>query len=260
VNLLKVEDLTIEYFVQGAWVRTLDKVSFCIGRGDSAGVFGGSGCGKTTLLLGILGLLHSSGRIVSGSINFLGIELIGLSERAFREIRGERIALIPQEPSLALNPVICCGEQIVDVLRAHRVWSRKECRAEAKTVLRQVGLNDVEHFYAAYPHQLSGGQRQRVAIAQSIACEPDLLLADEPTTSLDTSTQAEILALLRRLQQERNMAMIFVSHDPFVLSEVASRILAMHNGRIATEKPTNNHSSEIALGLPELLTPASFHD
>jgi ABC-type glutathione transport system ATPase component len=257
--LLHVQDLTIEYLTDSGPVRVLEGVSFSMAAGEAVGMLGDSGCGKTTLLLSILGLLPWSARILSGSILFQGQQLVGLNEPAFRSVRGREIALIPQEPALALNPVIRAGEQLADVVHAHDSRPWKECRRKAKRLLPCVGLMDVERIYQAYPHQLSGGQRQRVAIAQAIACGPALLLADEPTTSLDTTTQAEILALLRCLRQGRGMGLFLVSHDPTILSEVTSRILVLHQGRIVEDALTADAFSRPASLLARSLLDAVPH-
>jgi ABC-type glutathione transport system ATPase component len=228
--LLQVENLTVQYCPQGA--PEIDGVSFAIAPGEVVGLVGESGCGKTTLAFSLLRLLPSSARIASGSIRFRGQELTALSERQLEKIRGAKISMLFQEPGIALHPMLPVGEQIADVIRAHKAWSRRRCREEAKRMLAQVHLEDVARIYAACPHQLSGGQRQRVVIAQALACQPDLVIADEPTASLDSGAQAEILALLQELGEQSEMAMLLISHNPVTVARLADRVMVMHAGQI----------------------------
>jgi ABC-type glutathione transport system ATPase component len=228
--LLKVENLTVQYCPQGA--PEIANVSFAIARGEVVGLAGESGCGKTTLALSLLRLLPPSARIVTGSIRFRGQELTALSERQLEAIRGAGMSMVLQEPGIALHPMFPVGEQVADVLQAHRAWSRQRCREEATRMLLRVHLENVGRIYGACPHQLSGGQRQRVVIAQALACEPDLVIADEPTASLDSRAQAEILTLLRELRERSGTAMLLISHNPAVLANLADRVMVMNAGRI----------------------------
>jgi len=214
-------------------------IGFSVGKGESIGLLGESGCGKSTMALAILGLLPASARVNCGSICFQEQELVGLPERAMETIRGAALSLIFQDPSSALHPILRVGTQIADVIAAHhRDWSRRRCREAAAIALNDVGLTDRGRFYASYPHQLSGGQRQRVVIAQALACRPALLIADEPTSSLDSTVQAEILTLLKSLRQERTLSLLFISHNPAVLAEIADRVLVIYAGQIVEEGST----------------------
>ena len=228
--LLKVENLTVQYCPQGA--PEIANVSFGIAHGEMVGLAGESGCGKTTLALSLLRVLPASARVVTGSIRFRGQELMALSERQLEKIRGAGISMVLQEPGIALHPMLPVGEQIADVMQAHKGWSRQRCREEATRMLLRVHLEDVGRIYAAYPHQLSGGQRQRVVIAQALACRPDLVIPDEPTASLDSCAQSEILALLRELREHSGTAMLLISHNPSVLARLADRVMVMRAGRI----------------------------
>ena len=228
--LLKVENLTVQYRPQGA--PEVANVSFAIAHGEVVGLAGDSGCGKTTLALSLLRLLPPSAKVVTGSIRFRGRELMAMSERQLQKIRGAGISMVPQEPGIALHPMLPAGEQVADVIQAHKPWSRQRCREEAVRMLLRVHLKNVGRIYAAYPHQLRGGQRQRVVIAQALACRPDLVIADEPTASLDARAQAEILTLLGELRERSGIAMLLISHSPTVLAKLADRVMVMHAGRI----------------------------
>jgi ABC-type glutathione transport system ATPase component len=234
-SLLVVREFSLSYGSGDSRSSIIHSLSFSIGAGEVVGLLGESGSGKTSLALAILGLLPANARIESGSICFRGQELVGLKERQLESIRGKEISLIFQEPAIALNPVMRVGTQIVEVLRAHYPWSGRRCRGEAMAMLERMRLSNVPGIYSAYPHQLSGGQRQRVAIAQALVCKPALVIADEPTASLDTTIQAEILALLKQLQQELSLSFLFISHNPAILQKMAQRILVMNGGRIVEE-------------------------
>jgi len=238
--LLQVRDLRVDYLSDGAPPSSvLRGISFSIGKGESIGLLGESGCGKSTLALAILGLLPAAARVTCGSICYQEQELVGLPERAMETIRGAALSMIFQDPGSALHPILRVGTQIADVIAAHhRDWPRRRCREAAAIALNEVGLADSGRFYASYPHQLSGGQRQRVVIAQALACRPALLIADEPTSSLDSTVQSEILALLKSLRLERNLSLLFISHNPAVLAEIADRILVIYAGQIVEEGNT----------------------
>ncbi len=254
--LLQVRDLSVEY--QGADQEpflALDGVSFDLAAGEALGVLGESGGGKSTLALAILGLLPPAGRVAGGSMHFRGRRLDRLEEPWLENIRGAQIALIFQEPNLALHPLRRVREQIVEVIRAHHRWPRKRCRERSAALLAEVGFTadggpadggPADSGVArAYPHQLSGGQRQRVVIAQALACRPALLIADEPTAALDMTTQARVLALIKDLNQRRAVALLTISHDPEVLGAVADRLLVIYAGRVVEAGP-----AEQVLGAP----------
>jgi oligopeptide/dipeptide ABC transporter ATP-binding protein len=228
-GLLEVRNLGVRY----AGVAVVRDVSFCIAHGEVAGLLGESGCGKSTAARAILGLLPEAA--ASGSVSFDGRELLGLPEPEWRRIRGAEVSLIFQEPRSALNPVMRIGAQVAEVIRAHRGWPAARCSAEARETLCRVGLD--ARFCRSYPHQLSGGQLQRVLIAQALACAPALVLADEPTASLDTVTQAAILELLRGLKANSGLGMLLITHHPAILNGFAERVLVMYAGQIVEAGP-----------------------
>jgi len=238
VPLLEVRDLRVSFFTPRGEVRAVDGVSFTIDEGETFGLVGESGCGKSVTALSLLRLLDGSGRIVGGDIVFAGRTLLALSEEEMRSLRGDQIAMVFQEPMTSLNPVFTVGYQIGEVLEVHRGMSRKQARAEAIELLRLVEIPEPERRVDAYPHQLSGGMRQRVMIAMALACRPRLLIADEPTTALDVTIQAQILELLAHLQQQFGMAVLFVTHDLGIVAERARRVAVMYAGRIVEEAET----------------------
>ena len=232
--LLSVRDLVVEFATEQGVVRAVDRVSFEVRPNETLGIVGESGCGKTVTGLAIMGLIPSPpGRIAGGSIRLLGRELVGLPESELRGIRGRDIAMVFQEPMTALNPVFTIGNQMTDVLRRYRGLSRRQARSAAIELLARVGIPAPERRIDEYPHQLSGGMRQRVVIAMALSCDPKLIVADEPTTALDVTTQAQVLAQIVKLQQEFHMAMILVTHDLGVVAETCHRAMVMYCGRIA---------------------------
>ena len=230
--LLQVEDLTLQFCSSSP--AAIEGVSFSLNPGEAIGLLGESGAGKTTLARALLGLYTPACRVVKGSVRFRGGEILHANERELQMIRGAQISLINQEPELALNPVISIGEQVAEVIRAHSAGKRRFCREEARTSLASAGLGD-SWIYSAYPHQLSGGQRQRAAIAQALACKPALLVADEPTRALDNVIQAEILDLLKQWRDRFQLALVFITHNPALLSGLADRVAVLHAGRIVEE-------------------------
>jgi ABC-type dipeptide/oligopeptide/nickel transport system ATPase component len=233
--LVEVRNLTIEYCSRrGLGRRAVQDASFDIGPGETVGLLGQSGCGKTTLALAVLRLLPPSARAVSGSIRFRGCEMLTAEERQLQKIRGAEISIIFQEPQRALNPVMRAGDQIIEVLRAHTSENRRNYRATAESLLRQVRLSDA-HIYSAYPHELSGGECQRIVIAQALACKPAFLIADEPTSALDNTTQAEVLTILKDIKEHFHLALLFITHNPLLLTGMADRVLIMYAGRIVEE-------------------------
>lgn len=236
-QLLEVRDLGVRISNDSCrGTPVLEGVNFHVAPGEAVGLLGESGAGKTTLALALLRLLPSSFQVVEGSIQFEARPLLTLSERELRKIRGARISLIYQD-STALNPVMRVGDQMVEVLKAHRDWSAQRCREEARLLLEEVDLEDVDRVYTSYPHQLSGGQRQRIVIAQALACRPALVVADEPTSSLDPATAASIVELLRRLNRQFKIAFLIISHDIKILARLADRVMVMYAGRIVEQGP-----------------------
>lgn len=232
-TILDVRNLRT-YFRTGAGLaRAVDGVSFSIRRGETLALVGESGCGKSITSLSIMQLVPSPpGYVEGGEVWFKGTDLLDLTPEEMREVRGGQIAMIFQEPLTSLNPVFTIGNQIIEALDLHRPGSRRELRLRAVDALRRVGLPDPEQRLDNYPHQLSGGQRQRVMIAMALACEPELLIADEPTTALDVTIQAQILRLLKQLQQDTGMALMLITHDLGVVNQVADQVAVMYAGQV----------------------------
>jgi peptide/nickel transport system ATP-binding protein len=231
--LLEVEDLHTHFFTDEGVVRAVDGVSFDVRAGETLAVVGESGSGKSVTSLSILRLIPSPpGRIVSGAIRFRGRNLLELSGEEMRRIRGREISMIFQEPMTSLNPVYSCGEQIMESLILHERMRRRAARARAIELLGMVGIPSPDQRVDEYPHQMSGGMRQRVMIAMALACRPAILIADEPTTALDVTIQAQILELLKRLQAEMGMAVILITHDLGVVAETADRVVVMYGGQV----------------------------
>jgi ABC-type glutathione transport system ATPase component len=229
--LLRVSVLSVDYDAAGGdVVHAVRNLDLEIARGESVGVLGESGSGKSSLALALMRLLPKNARVVSGSIDYRGRRLTDYSPADLRAMRGAEVALISQEPALALNPVLSLGQQLADVLRAHGKLARQEVSARCNEMLHQVGFADPERIMPAYPHQLSGGQRQRVAIAQALICGPKLLIADEPLSALDAATQADILELLQRLKRDLSLAMLFITHNAGALASLADNIVVMREG------------------------------
>jgi oligopeptide/dipeptide ABC transporter ATP-binding protein len=235
--LLEVKNLRTYFQTRGGLVRAVDDVSFYVDRGELLGVVGESGCGKSMTALSLMRLVPPPGRIVAGEILFDGRDLLKLSNAEMREVRGNDIAMIFQDPMTSLNPVFTVGEQIAEALRLHRKLSRKAARKAAVDAMREVAIPDSELRAEDYPHQLSGGMRQRVMIAMALACDPKLLIADEPTTALDVTIQAQILELLNNLRKTRDLAVLLITHDLGVVAEVADRVCVMYTGKIVEESP-----------------------
>ncbi len=233
--LLTVEGLRTHFFVDAGVVKAVDGVSFEIRRGEVVGLVGESGCGKTVTSLSIAGLIEPPARIVEGSVRFDGTELVGAPERVLNSVRGPRIAMIFQQPRASLDPVMSVGRQIGQALKSGTALDRSARRRRAVELLDRVGISDPDRRVREYPHQLSGGMAQRVMIAIALAGEPDLLIADEPTTALDVTVQAQILELLQELQTANDMAVILVTHDLGVVAEIADRAAVMYAGRIVEE-------------------------
>jgi oligopeptide/dipeptide ABC transporter ATP-binding protein len=238
-HLLEVKDLKTHFPTRAGLVRAVDGVSLYIDRGELLGLVGESGCGKSMTALSIMRLIAPPGKIVAGEITFDGRNLLQLSNREMRAVRGDDIAMIFQDPMTSLNPVFTVGEQIAEALRLHRRLSRKDARAAAVAAMREVSIPDPDLRADDYPHQLSGGMRQRVMIAMALACDPKLLIADEPTTALDVTIQAQILELLDGLRKTRELAVLLITHDLGVVAEVADRVAVMYTGKIVEESPVD---------------------
>ena len=236
-HLLEVKNLHTHFPTRAGLVRAVEGVSFYLDRGELLGLVGESGCGKSITALSVMRLIAAPGEIVAGEIKFDGKDVLALSEAAMRQIRGDDIAMIFQDPMTSLNPVYTVGEQIAEALRLHRDLSRKEARVAAVEAMREVSIPDPARRLNDYPHQLSGGMRQRVMIAMALACDPKLLIADEPTTALDVTIQAQILELLDNLRKTRELAVLLITHDLGVVAEVADRVAVMYTGRIVEEAP-----------------------
>lgn len=234
--LLSVENLSIAFTSDNKSLKTVSGVSFKVAQEDLLGVVGESGCGKTLTALSIMRLLPPDASF-SGKVLFKGEDILTMEEDALRRLRGNEISMIFQEPMTSLNPVFTIGYQIAEVLMAHRGASRREAMNEAIELLRKVRIPSPELRIKEYPHQMSGGMRQRVMIAMAIACNPSLLIADEPTTALDVTIQAQILELLGELKEKRKMSLIFITHDLGIIAEWAGRVIVMYAGRIVEEAP-----------------------
>jgi peptide/nickel transport system ATP-binding protein len=233
--LLEVKDLRTQFPTRAGLVRAVDGVSFNVAEGELLGLVGESGCGKSITALSIMRLIAPPGKIASGSIKFKGEELTTASDDRMRQIRGNDIGMIFQDPMTSLNPVYTVGEQIAEALRLHRKLNRKDAWDAAVQSMREVSIPSPERRVKDYPHQLSGGMRQRVMIAMALACDPELLIADEPTTALDVTIQAQILELLDQLRQTRRLAVLLITHDLGVVAEVADRVCVMYTGKIVEE-------------------------
>jgi peptide/nickel transport system ATP-binding protein len=237
--LLEIRDLVTEFLTEQGVVRAVDGVSFAIPPRTTLGVVGESGCGKSVTALSIMRLVASPpGRIASGTIHYAGKDLLALPAAEMRAIRGNRIAMIFQEPMTSLNPVFTVGDQVGEAVRLHQRTSRAKAREVAIEMFRLVGIPSPEERVDAYPHQLSGGMRQRVMIAMALACKPDLLIADEPTTALDVTIQAQILDLLRSLQRELGMSILLITHDLGVVAETCDEVVVMYAGRVVERAAT----------------------
>ena len=232
-TLLTMEHLSTEFKTEDGTVRAVDDVSYTVVKGETLALVGESGCGKSVTALSILRLVADPpGKIVAGSICFRSTDLLGLSKRQMRQIRGNEIAMIFQEPQSSLNPVYTVGEQIIEAIRLHRGLRGSAARDLAVASLRQVGIPAPEQRVSDYPHQMSGGMRQRVMIAMALSCDPQLLIADEPTTALDVTIQAQILDLLTELRRTRGMSILLITHDLGVVAQTAQRVAVMYASRI----------------------------
>jgi oligopeptide/dipeptide ABC transporter ATP-binding protein len=259
-HLLEVKNLQTHFPTRAGLVKAVDDVSFYINEGELVGLVGESGCGKSITALSVMRLIAPPGKIVGGEILFKGENLLQFSDDKMRELRGNDIAMIFQDPMTSLNPVYTVGEQIAEALRLHRKLNKKDAWSEAVEAMKEVSIPDPSRRVNDYPHQLSGGMRQRVMIAMALACNPELLIADEPTTALDVTIQAQILELLDELRQTRKLAVLLITHDLGVVAEVADRVCVMYTGRIVEEsgvdeifrKPKHPYTEGLLQSVPKL--------
>ena len=239
--LLEVKNLKTYFYAPGKVVPAVDGVSFHVDKGEVLCIVGESGCGKSVTSLSVMRLVPTPpGRFVEGEILFEGEDLLKKTEKEMCSIRGNAISMIYQEPMTSLNPVFTIGMQIVEAIRIHQGLNRKDAEEKAVKMLRLVGIADPASRLKEYPHQLSGGMRQRVMIAMGLCCEPKLLIADEPTTALDVTIQAQILDLMRKLKEELGMTILFITHDLGVVAEMAQRVIVMYGGRVVEEAPVGD--------------------
>ncbi|MEL6545064.1 MAG: ABC transporter ATP-binding protein [Myxococcota bacterium] len=264
--LLEVDGLRTHFFTDDGVLPSVDGVSFSIDAGETVGVVGESGCGKSVTAMSILQLVPSPpGKIVGGSIRFRDTDLTTMSARELRKIRGNEIAMVFQEPMSSLNPVYSVGDQLVEAIVLHQQLEPDEARTHALSVLEQVGISSPEIRIDQYPHQMSGGMKQRVMIAMALSCSPALLIADEPTTALDVTVQAQILDLLARLKNERDMALMLITHDLGVVAEVCERVIVMYAGRVVEEgsvfeifeRPLHPYTLGLLQSLPDRARPGA---
>lgn len=260
-SILEVKDLRTYFYTRDGVVRSVDGVSFSISEGETLAIVGESGCGKSVTSLSLLRLIPSPpGKIVSGSILFHGKDLLKLSDEEMRDIRGDKISMIFQEPMTSLNPVLTIGRQISEVLELHRHCTKEEARDRILELLKLVNISEPERRIDEYPHQLSGGMRQRIMIAMALACDPEILIADEPTTALDVTIQAQILNLMRELRDRTRAAIILITHDLGVVAEMAQRVVVMYAGRKVEEasvfdlfaKPMHPYTLGLLNSMPRL--------
>ncbi|MDR1765778.1 MAG: ABC transporter ATP-binding protein [Lachnospiraceae bacterium] len=237
-RILEINGLTVRFPTSEGVVRAVDGVSLSLDRGETLGVVGESGCGKSVMLNSIMRLLEAPPARIGGEILYNGQDILKMPKRELFRIRGKEITMIFQEPMTSLNPVIKIGPQIAETMLLHELITKDEASAKALELLRQVEIPNAEECLGKYPHQLSGGMRQRVMIAMALACKPQILLADEPTTALDVTIQAQILALLRKLKDEYHMSMMIVTHDLGVIAEVSERVVVFYGGNVVEEAPT----------------------
>ena len=236
--MLKVNHLNVQFKTQNGLIEAVNDSSFSLKKGETIGIVGESGSGKSVTSLAIMRLHNSGNTIINGEVLLNGINTLQLPEDEMREIRGNRIAMIFQEPMTSLNPVLTCGFQITEAIRFHLGVNKQEAKEKAIKLFNEVQLPRPEAIFNSYPHQISGGQKQRVMIAMALSCDPEILIADEPTTALDVTVQKTIIELLLRLKSERHMSLIFISHDLGVVSEIADRVIVMYKGEIVEEAPT----------------------
>ena len=237
-TILEIKDLCVEFQTVEGVVHAVDHLNYTLHKGEKLGIVGGSGSGKSVSSLGMMQLIpNPPGRITGGEILYHGKDLVKASEKEMQKIRGNEISMIFQEPMTSLNPIIKCGKQIAESLRLHRGMKKKEAMEEAVRMMRAVGIANPEVRAHEYPHQMSGGMRQRVMIAMALACQPQILIADEPTTALDVTIQAQILDLIRELNESMGTSVVFITHDLGVVSELCDTVIVMYTGHIVEQAP-----------------------
>lgn len=261
--ILEIEGLYTHFFTDDGVVRAVDGVDIRVEESQTVGIVGESGCGKSVTSLSVMRLLEDSGgEVVAGTVRFKGRELLKLSDKEMRQVRGHEITMIFQEPMTSLNPILKIGEQIEEGIRLHLKLDKKQARQKALETLKAVGIPRTEAIMREYPHQLSGGMRQRVMIAMAMSCEPDLLIADEPTTALDVTIQAQILDLMRKLKEAKRTAIMFITHDLGVVAEMCDRVVVMYAGQVVEEadvqtifsEPQHPYTQGLLSSIPKLLS------
>ncbi len=263
-ELLRVTDLHTEFPTDDGLVKAVDGVSFSIDEGETLGIVGESGCGKSVTAFSVMRLLQPPGRIASGSIMFRGRDLAKITDAEMRQLRGNEISMIFQEPMTSLNPVYTVGDQIAETLLIHQDITKKDALDQTIDMLRRVGISLPERRVNEYPHQMSGGMRQRIMIAMALACKPKLLIADEPTTALDVTIQAQILELMKELKEQYGMSILFITHDLGVVAEMAQRVVVMYGGQVVEEadvktlyrRPYHPYTEGLLSSIPRLDQPA----
>ena len=259
-DLLAIDGLRTHFFTQDGVVKAVDGVSLAIGHGQTLGVVGESGCGKSITALSVMRLIERPGRIIEGSIRLGNRNLLDLSDEEMRDVRGNAISMIFQEPMTSLNPVYTCGDQIAEAISLHEGIPKKQATVQAIEMLTQVGIPDAKRRAGEYPHQLSGGMRQRVMIAMALSTNPELLIADEPTTALDVTIQAQILELMKALRERNRMAIMLITHDLGVIAEMADDVVVMYAGKVVEasdvttvfEQPHHPYAKGLLASIPRL--------
>ena len=259
--ILEIKDLCVEFQTAEGTVRAVNRLDYTLSKGEKLGIVGESGSGKSVSSLGVMQLIpNPPGKITQGSILYKGKDLVNCSEKEMQKIRGNEISMIFQEPMTSLNPIIQCGKQIAETLRLHHGLNKKEAMEKAVEMMKSVGIANAEVRAREYPHQMSGGMRQRVMIAMALACRPQILIADEPTTALDVTIQAQILDLIRDLNQELGTSVLFITHDLGVVNELCDTVIVMYAGRIVErastaalfEKPLHPYSEGLMTAIPKI--------
>ena len=259
-ELLTVKDLRTHFYTQDGVVKAVDGISFGIRHGETLGIVGESGCGKSITALSVMRLIERPGRIVEGSIRLAGRDLLAMSDEEMRDVRGNAISMIFQEPMTSLNPVYTCGDQIAEAISLHEGIPRGEAKDRAVEMLSKVGIPDAKRRAREYPHQLSGGMRQRVMIAMALSTNPELLIADEPTTALDVTIQAQILELMKGLRERNQMAIMLITHDLGVIAEMADDVVVMYAGKVVEaaevtavfERPHHPYTRGLLASIPRM--------